>query len=423
MQVSLEINEVSEKHVVKLNKGRSLGRDFRLLIFSVWSSCTGDGMFLTAFPLLAALLTRDPVLISGITIATKLPWLLFSLFTGAISDRMDRRRLMIGSDIARFAIVATLAATIVTDQSIIWVLYICAFSLGICETLHTNCAQGILPDLIATDQLMVANARFTSAQVTSAQFVGPSIGVILFNTASALPFAANAITFAGSAALIKAIPNVHGVEPPTTRLRDDMLDGLKFLRDNPVLRRLTAILTILNFFYFAAAALLVLYTSDLLHSGKITFTALSVGAALGTVASRFLVGPLSKRLESSGIITFTLWVWAISSVGIAFTSSRYVAIASYILLGVGNGLWTIINTTLRQQLTPARMLGRMNAAFRTVSWGVVPFGAAFGGIAARFMGLRGPFIVFAVVMVGSAVFARPILKPLSKDAIGTTVRT
>ena len=380
-------------------------------------------MFLTAFPLLAALLTRDPVLISGITIATKLPWLLFSLFTGAISDRMDRRRLMIGSDIARFAIVASLTATIVTDHSNIWVLYSCAFSLGICETLHTNCAQAILPDLIAPDQLMDANARFTSAQVTSAQFVGPSLGVILFNTASALPFAANAITFAGSAALIKAIPNVHGVESPTTRLRDDMLDGIKFLRDNPVLRRLTAILATLNFFYFAAAALLVLYTSDLLHSGELTFTALSVGAALGTVASRFLVGPLSKRLESSGIITFALWVWAITSVGIAFTSSRYVAIASYFILGIGNGLWMIVNTTLRQQLTPARMLGRMNAAFRTVSWGVVPFGAAFGGVTARYLGLRGPFIIYAVVMVGCAVFARPILKPLRSEVIGTTVRT
>jgi len=349
--------------------------------------------------------------------------LLFSLFTGAISDRMDRRRLMIGADITRCAIVVLLAVTIITDHSNIWILYACAFSLGICETLHTNCAQGILPDIVEPDQLMIANAKFTSAQVTSAQFVGPSLGVILFNTATALPFAADAITFAGSAALIKAIPNVHGVEAPTTRLRDDMLDGLRFLRDNPVLRRLTAILTILNFFYFAAAALLVLYTSDLLHSGEVTFTALSVGAALGTVVSRFLVGPLNTRFESSGTITFALWVWAVSSVGIAFTSSKYVAVASYILLGVGNGLWMIVNTTLRQQLTPPRMLGRMNAAFRTVSWGVVPFGAAFGGVAARYLGLRGPFIVFAIVMVASAVFARQILRPLSKDAIGTTVRT
>ena len=401
----------------------SLGKDFRLLILSVTSSCTGDGMFLTAFPLLAALLTRDPVLISGITIATKLPWLFFSLFTGAISDRMDRRRLMIGADITRCTIVASLAATIITDHSNIWVLYACAFSLGICETLHTNCAQGILPDLVQADQLMIANARFTSAQVTSAQFVGPSLGVILFNTASALPFAADAITFAGSAALIKSIPNVHGVEAPTTRLRDDMLDGVKFLRDNPVLRRLTAILATLNFFYFAAAALLVLYTSDLLQSGELTFTALSVGAALGTVASRFFITGFSTRFGSTGTITLALWVWAISSVGIAFTSNRYVAIASYVVLGIGNGLWMIVNTTLRQQLTPARMLGRMNAAFRTVSWGVVPFGAAFGGVTARYLGLRGPFIIFAVVMVGCAVFARPILKPLSSEAIGTTVRT
>ena len=402
---------------------RSLGKDFRLLLLSVTSSCTGDGMFLTAFPLLAALLTRDPVLISGITIATKLPWLLFSLFTGAISDRMDRRRLMIGADITRCAIVVLLAVTIITDHSNIWVLYACAFSLGICETLHTNCAQGILPDIVEPDQLMIANAKFTSAQVTSAQFVGPSLGVILFNTATALPFAADAITFASSAALIKAIPNVHGVEAPTTKLRDDMLDGLRFLRDNPILRRLTAILATLNFFYFAAAALLVLYTSDLLHSGELTFTTLSVGAALGTVASRFIVSRFSTRFGSTGTITLALWVWAVSSVGIAFTSNRYVAIASYVILGIGNGLWTIINTTLRQQLTPARMLGRMNAAFRTVSWGVVPFGAAFGGVAARYLGLRGPFIVFAIVMVASAVFARQILRPLSKDAIGTTVRT
>ena len=143
-------------------------------------------MFLTAFPLLAALFTRDPVLISGITIATKLPWLLFSLLTGAISDRMDRRRLMIGADITRCIIVSTLAVTIISGNTNIWVLYACAFSLGICETLHTNCAQGILPDIVQTDQLMNANAQFTSAQVTSAQFVGPSLSVILFNASTVL---------------------------------------------------------------------------------------------------------------------------------------------------------------------------------------------------------------------------------------------
>ncbi|GBL21631.1 hypothetical protein EMGBS4_16910 [Acidimicrobiaceae bacterium] len=394
---------------------KSLGRDFRSLWLSVASSCTGDGMFLTAFPLLAALLTRDPVLIAGITITTKLPWLLFSLFTGAISDRRDRRKLMISADISRFVIVACLSATIITDRTSIWVLYICSFLLGTCETLHTNCAQAIIPDIVKPEELLTANARFTSVQVLSAQFVGPSLGVVLFNASSSLPFVADAFAFAGSAALVKSIPDVHAVEPATTRLRDDMLDGIRFLRDNAVLRRLTFILAALNFFYFASGALLVLYTSDILHSSNITFTALSVGSAFGTILSRFFVSQISDRFGPTKTIGVALWVWAISSVGIAMTSDKYIAVIMFVLMGMGNGLWTIINSTLRQQLTPTRMLGRMNAAFRTVSWGVVPFGAAFGGVCARYFGLRGPFIIFAVVMVGYAVFAKPILRPLTKS--------
>ena len=394
---------------------KSLGRDFRSLWLSVASSCTGDGMFLTAFPLLAALLTRDPVLIAGITITTKLPWLLFSLLTGAISDRRDRRKLMIGADISRFVIVGCLAASIITDRTSIWVLYICSFLLGTCETLHTNCAQAIIPDIVKPEELLTANARFTSVQVLSAQFVGPSLGVVLFNASSALPFVANAVTFAGSAALVKSIPDVHGVETATTKVRDDMLDGIRFLRDNAILRRLTFILAALNFFYFASGALLVLYTSDILKSGNITFTALSIGSAVGTILSRFFVSRISSRYGSTATLALSLWVWAISAVGIAVTSSKYVAVIMFVLMGVGNGLWTIINTTLRQQLTPTRMLGRMNAAFRTVSWGVVPFGAAFGGVCARYFGLRGPFIIFAVVMVGYAVFSKPILRPLTKS--------
>ena len=320
---------------------------------------------------------------------------------------------MIGADATRCIIVGILAALIATDQATIWILYACSFLLGTCETLHTNCAQAIIPALVKQDQLIEANARFTSAQVTSAQFVGPSLGVVLFNASSVLPFAADAITFASSAALVKAIPDEHGVERPTTRIRDDMLDGIRFLRDDLVLRRLTFILTLLNFFYFAAAALLVLYTTDILNSGKITFTALSVGAATGTVASRFIVTRLSITMNATQTILLSLWVWAISSIGIAFTSNRYIAIASFVLLGVGNGLWMIINTTLRQQITPDHMLGRMNAAFRTISWGVVPFGAAFGGLTARYLGLRGPFTIFAIVMIACAIFGRSLLKPLT----------
>ena len=391
-----------------------LGRDFRFVWLSILVSSSGDGMFVTAFPLLAAILTRDPVLIAGITISTRLPWLLFSIFTGAIADRMDRRKLMIGADVVRMVIVGALGASILLNLVNIWQLYVCAFLLGICETLHVNAAQAFIPAIVRPEQLLPANARFASAQIVSTQFIGPPLGVAMFNAAHSLPFITDAVTFAGSAGLIASIPDVHAVEKPTTRFRDDVLDGLRFLRDTVPLRRLTEILAFINFFYFAAVSLLVLYNDEILGGNKVTFTALSVGAALGTVTSRFFIQRLVDSRGPTATMRFSMWLWAIATVVMAATSNAYVAIASNVVLGFGTGLWLSLNTTLRQQLTPSRMLGRMNAASRTVSWGIVPFGAAFGGIAARLLGLRGPFILSAVSMVACAAVGRWLLRPVDR---------
>jgi MFS family permease len=369
-------------------------------------------MFVTAFPLLAAILTRDPVLIAGITISTRLPWLLFSIFTGAIADRMDRRKLMIGADIVRMVIVGVLGASILLDTVAIWQLYVCAFLLGICETLHVNAAQAFIPAVVRQDQLLPANARFASAQIVSTQFIGPPLGVAMFNAAHAFPFVADAVTFAGSAGLIAAIPDEHAVEKPSTRFRDDVLDGLRYLRDHKALRRLTEILAFVNFFYFAAISLLVLYNDEILGGSDITFTALSVSAAVGTVISRFFIQRLVGAKGTTTTMVISMWLWAIATTVMALTSNSSIAIASNAALGIGTGLWLSLNTTLRQQLTPSRMLGRMNAASRTVSWGIVPFGAAFGGFAARFLGLRGPFILSAISMVGCAIIGRRLLRPV-----------
>jgi MFS family permease len=194
---------------------RSLGRPFSLVWFSVIVSSTGDGMFVTAFPLLAATLTRDPVLIAGVTISSRLPWLFFSMITGALADRMDRRRLMISADLVRFVLVAAFGIAIAVGAEELWMLYSCAFLLGAAETLHVNAAQAIIPALIEREQLLDANARFGSAQTVAAQFVGPPLGSSLFNLSGSIPFLADAASFAGSAALVAALPDVHRVASGT----------------------------------------------------------------------------------------------------------------------------------------------------------------------------------------------------------------
>lgn len=391
---------------------RSIGKSFRSVWFSVMVSSAGDGMFLTAFPLLAAILTRDPVLIAGVTIASRLPWLVFSLFTGALADRMDRRKLMIGADLIRFVIVGLLGAAILTDTVNIWMLYACAFLLGSCETLHVNAAQGLIPAIVKSEDLLEANARFSSGQIVAAQFIGPPLGVAMFNASRSLPFIADAVTFAGSAALIATVPNEHAVEPPTTKIIADIKEGLRYTFETKSLRRLTEILAVINFFYFAANALLVLYNEDLLGGNKATFTALSVGAASGTVASRFLLERFTRRLGVVQTLQVSFWFWAVATIGLAVATNPFIAISSHFILGVGSGLWIALYTTIRQQITPTRLLGRMNAVSRTITWGIVPFGALFGGVAARVFGLRGPFIISAVVMTSYALFSKRLLKPV-----------
>ena len=391
---------------------RSIGKSFRSVWLSVMVSSAGDGMFLTAFPLLAAILTRDPVLIAGVTIASRLPWLVFSLFTGALADRMDRRKLMIGADLIRFVIVGLLGAAILTDTVNIWMLYTSAFLLGTCETLHVNAAQGLIPAIVKQEDLLEANARFASGQIVAAQFIGPPLGVAMFNASMSLPFLADAATFAGSAALIATVPDEHAVHPPTTKIIADIKEGIRYTFETVALRRLTEILSVINFFYFAANSLLVLYNEDLLGGGKVTFTALSVGAASGTVASRFFLESLTRRVGDTCTLQYSFWAWAIATIGLAIATNPITAISSHFVLGIGSGWWIALYTTLRQKITPTRLIGRINAVSRTITWGIVPFGALFGGVAARIFGLRGPFIISAVVMTSYALFSKRLLKPV-----------
>lgn len=371
-------------------------------------------MFLTAFPLLAALLTKDPVLIAGVTISTRLPWLLFSLPTGAIADRLNRRRLMIGATSARMVIVALLGVAIVAGVVNIWMLFVAAFALGVFETLHVNAAQAILPSLVDERHLLTANARFSTAQIVSTQFIGPPAGVALFTAARSLPFLTNAATFGFAALLISLVPHRPTAERSPSRFRDDILEGLRFMRDSKALRRLTEIVAVINFFYFAAASLFVLYVEEVLDSGRIVFTALSVCAAIGTVVSRFFVDGTTRRLGYTRTISIAMWLWGVATVGLAFGVHPVFAVTMNMVLGFGTGLWIAVNSTLRQQFTPDRLLGRMNAAFRMISWGVVPFGALFGGVLARLFDVRAPFIVAAVTTMAAAIFARRLLRPVDE---------
>jgi hypothetical protein len=152
--------------------------------WQLWSASSlsnlADGLVKIALPLVAVTLTDSPGLVAGMALAVTLPWLLFALPAGALADRVDRRVAMVIANVVRAAGVAVLAVALVlgleSSPAAIWALYAVALLLGTAETIYDTCAQSILPQVVARDQLPRANGRLLAAELTANEFVGPPLG-------------------------------------------------------------------------------------------------------------------------------------------------------------------------------------------------------------------------------------------------------
>src|SRR5207237_6562874 len=159
---------------------RGLGPDYRRLWAAAGVSTLGDGVREAALPLLAASLTHDPGAVAAVTFAGRLPWLLFSLVSGAVVDRVDRKRVMWMVDAGRALTVTALAAAVLLEATSIPLLVIVAFVLGTGETLFDNAAHALMPSVVSRDRLEEANSRLYAIQISSQEFVGPPVGSFLF---------------------------------------------------------------------------------------------------------------------------------------------------------------------------------------------------------------------------------------------------
>src|SRR5579863_1166852 len=198
-----------------------LGGPYWRLWWANTVSSTGDGAFIAALPLLAVTITRDPRLVSVVTAATFLPWLLLSLPAGALVDRYDRVTLMWRAQVVQAVVVAAVTVAVLARRADIAVLGVAGLLVGSAEVVFSNAAQAILPALVPPELLPKANGSQQVSLTVGESFVGPPIGSLLFAAAAALPFGMDAASFAGSAALVATLPKAkeraQDVERPTIR--------------------------------------------------------------------------------------------------------------------------------------------------------------------------------------------------------------
>ena len=387
---------------------RGLGADYRRLWTAAAVSTLGDGVREAALPLLAAALTRDPTKVAAVAFAGRLPWLLFSLVSGALVDRIDRRRVMWTVDTARTVVVFGLATAVLFDATSIPLLMGVAFVLGIGETLFDNAAQALMPSVVGRDHLEVANSRLFAAQISSQEFVGPPLGSFLLVAAASAPFFVDGATFVAAAVLVLAMgrgrPAREPREADTRRpLRREIGEGLRWLWHHRLLRTLALMLGVWNLLTTASGAVFVLFATRDLHvsdSGYgLLFSAGAVGSLVGTVFATRII----RRFGPGRALVTAVVLSGLLDLGVALTSNAYLVG----LYGAAGSLlaivWNVITVSLRQAIIPDELLGRVNSVYRFLGWGMMPIGAALGGLVASAFGLRSLYWIGGVVLLAMAV--------------------
>ena len=275
-----------------------LGRSYWTLWTASVVSNIGDGVAAIAYPWLASAITRDPVLIALIAVAQRVPWLLFSLPAGVITDRLDRKKIMSWTSVFRTVLTGVVAlavfasrdslpsaadvadgATGNSNMALYVVLVVASLLFGMAEVLFDNSAQTILPAIVEPEGLEKANGRLWGAEMVANSFVGPPLASVMIGVSFVLPFLFDMSSFAIAAVLIFTISGVFtasGVDPTTAPAErqgfwTEIKEGVAWLWKHPLLRPMAIILGLMNGLGMVTFATFILFAQEVLGADAFTF--------------------------------------------------------------------------------------------------------------------------------------------------------
>ncbi len=395
---------------------RRLGTDFRWLLSSSWTSNIGDGIALSAAPLLIASLTSSPLLVAGGAMMQFLPWLLFGLLAGSIADHYDRRRLVMLANGLRALIVGCLVVFLATGHVTVWVVLATAFLYGTAEVFADTSGSTLLPMLVRPTDLGLGNARLQAGFLVGNQLVGPPLGAFLFAIGSFWPFLVQILCVSLAVLLISRIARTP-VPPkdavPAGAKPHPIREGLRWLRGNAPVRTLVIIILVFNVTWAAPWSILVLYATEHLNMGAVGFGALTTASALGGLVGTACFGWLERHVSFATLMRVCLSLEVLMHLGFALTTSAVVAFVIMFGFGAYAFIWGTISTTVRQRLVPLQLQGRIASVNMVGVFGGLVIGQLLGGLIAQTWGLTAPWwFAFA----GSAITLLLVWRSISNIA-------
>jgi MFS family permease len=333
---------------VKSSKVKTkLGASYWKLWSATATSNLGDGIVAVAYPWLASAVTRSPLLIALSVVVSRLPWLVFTLFAGVITDRFNRKRIIVSMDICRGLLTLVVGAFVylereslpslnelasITDLETNYTLYsvilITAFLFGLAEVLRDNTAQTLMPSIVEEKDLEKANGRMWSAESLTNSFIGPPLGSFIISVAIFLPFFVDAATFFIAAALIASMkPTVKSFKPEAKsgpiNFRAEIREGFMWLWRHELLRPMAIILGLLNGIAALSGAIFILFAQEVLETTVFIFAILGTAAALGGILGGLLGPKVSEKIGRGRSLALALFVMPLMTLLVGFGLDIY----------------------------------------------------------------------------------------------------
>ncbi len=366
-----------------------------------------DGIARVGLPLLAAQMTGNATAVGGLIACFSLPWIVAALHVGVLVDRVDRRHLLLAAQTARSIAVTLLLAAFWFGVATIEWLFPVAVVIGSAEVLAMTSETAIVPMTVTPAKVQKTNAWITGLETLGSETIGPAVGGLLV----AISPEAMLLAAAGGFSLALAGTNlITGYFVARNRADSgsavqDAKAGVKYLLARPDLVYMTVLVGGVAACWSAWRTLIVLFAVEPgpMHlsseSYGILIAMLGIGGVVGALVANSITTVVGQKTAM-----FTNMVGTTAMVGVPLLTTSWVAVGAAIFLaGFGSSVWSINSRTIVQRTVPADMLGRFYAIYRMLSWGCLPAGAMFAGVAAESMQLRLVFAGVAALSVLQAV--------------------
>lgn len=341
-------------------------------------SQSGTQVASIAYPLLVLGLTGSATKAGIVGFARLASAAVFALPAGLLADRWSRKRMMIASDVMRLVTMAALAGAIVSGNVVFWMIPLAAFLEGTGGSFFQAASSGALRAVVPAEQLPAAINVITGRQA-AINVGGPPVGGALFGLARSLPFFVDAVSYAFSTLSLLAMrtPFQEEREKEAARLREQLLEGFRFLWHNPFLRTTTLVFAPLGFVALGYTLSLVVIAEEQGLSG------LAVGALVASFGAGVLVGSaispqVRKSLPTRAVLLLELWMWPVPLLFLVWPNV-YVLAASLFPAALAIPSTDSVVLGYQLALTPDRLVGRVGSVFRTIVLLVAPLGPLLAG--------------------------------------------